>query len=107
MHQSVPKTVYFEKDLEEFFVCTKHEKTAIKGTLRTMSFSGKLSFLSWNKKVKFTINWPLLSVSPSSDMLSLLSQLEPRELATLSLSAFFWRGSRSLLHSPELDLRLL
>lgn len=47
-HQSVPKTVYFEKDLEKFLVHTKHEKTAIKGTLRTMSFSGKLSFLSWN-----------------------------------------------------------
>lgn len=35
------------------------------------------------------MNGPFLSVSPSSDMLSLLSQLEPLELATLSLSAFF------------------
>lgn len=53
------------------------------------------------------MNWPLPSVSPSSDVLSLLSQLEPPELATLNDSAFFWRGSRSLLHSPELELRLL
>jgi len=45
MHHLVPKIIYFKNNLEEFLVRTNHKEIAIKGTLRTISFSGKLSYL--------------------------------------------------------------